>query len=77
MTERFRMAGAAAALILTLAACSEPTPGVARGEALFDTCAPCHGENGEGNQFVDSGILGRHGSFGTVPINWTEGAPVR
>lgn len=50
MTERFRMAGAAAALILTLAACSEPTPGVARGEALFDTCVPCHGENGEGNQ---------------------------
>ena len=34
-------------------------------------------EKGEGNQFVDSGILGRHGSFGTVPIKWTEGAPVR
>ncbi len=52
MTERLRNAGVAAALIVALSgsACSEPTPGVARGEALFDTCVPCHGGEGEGNQ---------------------------
>lgn len=40
-------------LLLSLggAACNQaPTPGVARGEALFDTCAPCHGAQGQGNQ---------------------------
>jgi cytochrome c553 len=33
------------------AACNQaPTPGIARGEALFDTCAPCHGVAGGGDQ---------------------------
>lgn len=27
-----------------------PTPGLARGEALWDTCVPCHGPDGAGNQ---------------------------
>lgn len=27
-----------------------PTPGLARGEALWDTCVPCHGAGGAGNQ---------------------------
>lgn len=36
---------------LGVAACNHtPTPGLARGEALFDACAPCHGANGGGNQ---------------------------
>lgn len=40
-----------ALLALGAAACDRtPTPGVARGEALYDTCAPCHGVNGRGNQ---------------------------
>jgi cbb3-type cytochrome c oxidase subunit III len=35
---------------LTAAGCdATATPGLARGEALFDTCAPCHGANGAGN----------------------------
>lgn len=38
-------------LVAAMAACNQtPTPGLARGEALFDTCAPCHGTDGAGNQ---------------------------
>ncbi len=38
-------------LAVALAACNTPPEqGLARGEALFDTCAPCHGVNGGGNQ---------------------------
>jgi cytochrome c553 len=29
---------------------STPTPGIARGEAIYDTCEPCHGTDGSGNQ---------------------------
>ncbi len=40
-----------AVLALGVAACHRaPEPGIARGEALYDTCAPCHGVNGGGNQ---------------------------
>ncbi len=38
------------AITAVAAACSGPAPGVARGEALFDTCSPCHGEDGAGDQ---------------------------
>lgn len=35
------------------AACGgSPEPGLARGEALFDTCVPCHGADGGGNQVL-------------------------
>lgn len=35
---------------IALAACNQaPTPGVARGEAVFATCQPCHGTQGHGN----------------------------
>jgi cytochrome c553 len=35
----------------TLAACGgAPEQGIARGKELFDTCVPCHGEAGGGNQ---------------------------
>ena len=38
-------------LLSTVAACGRtPTPGVARGKALFDACVPCHGAQGAGNQ---------------------------
>lgn len=37
-------------LAASATACNQaPTPGLARGEALFDTCAPCHGSQGLGN----------------------------
>ena len=36
--------------IVALAAGCNPAPGIARGEALFDTCAPCHGDDGAGDQ---------------------------
>lgn len=52
MTDRFRMSGGLAALLLVLAGagCSAPEPGMARGEDVWETCVPCHGSNGEGNQ---------------------------
>lgn len=34
--------------LLVLVACSAPAPGIARGEAIFDTCSPCHGDAGQG-----------------------------
>jgi cytochrome c oxidase subunit 2 len=35
------------------AACGgSPEPGLARGKALFDTCVPCHGADGGGNQVL-------------------------
>lgn len=38
-------------LVAAVAACdTTPEMGLARGEAVFDTCAPCHGVNAEGNQ---------------------------
>lgn len=52
MTDRIRMRGVLAALLLSLGgvACSAPEPGIARGEAVWGNCVPCHGSNGEGNQ---------------------------
>jgi cytochrome c oxidase subunit II len=39
-------------IALATAACTQRVPeqGIARGEELFDTCAPCHGPAGAGNQ---------------------------
>jgi cytochrome c553 len=39
-----------------VAACDATPPpvGMARGEELFDTCAPCHGDMGEGNADIDA-----------------------
>ena len=34
----------------TLSACAPDGPPIARGEAVFDTCSPCHGEAGLGNE---------------------------
>jgi cytochrome c553 len=53
MMERRRSPKVLAALLLAAgtAACSAaPEQGIARGEELFDTCLPCHGTNGGGNQ---------------------------
>lgn len=42
---------ALAGLLFVAGACtSAPEPGLARGEAIYDTCVPCHGDAGEGNQ---------------------------
>ena len=42
------------ACLLTFAACGAPTPGIARGEAIFDACAPCHGDAGEGKPDLEA-----------------------
>lgn len=40
----------AAVLLTAAAACNQaPTPGLARGGALFGNCSPCHGPEGHGN----------------------------
>lgn len=41
-----------AVALIFLAACGEADPQLARGEKLFDTCSPCHGEDGAGNQVL-------------------------
>lgn len=37
-------------LVVGSACGGQPTPGVSRGEALFGTCVPCHGAEGQGDQ---------------------------
>lgn len=37
-------------VLFVVAGCAEPEPGLARGEALFDTCVPCHGLDGDGSE---------------------------
>ncbi len=39
----------AGVMLVAAAACNQaPTPGLARGKALYDTCTPCHGVKGHG-----------------------------
>lgn len=52
MTRRFTIlfrVASCAALLAATGAC-QAAPGVARGEALFDTCSPCHGKDGAGDE---------------------------
>ncbi len=37
------------AVVMIAGGCN-PAPGIARGEMLFDTCSPCHGDDGAGDQ---------------------------
>lgn len=48
---------AACAAILAVAAGCQAAPGMARGEALFDTCSPCHGKDGAGNETLGAPAL--------------------
>jgi cytochrome c553 len=50
MVRRLPTLATAALLVLTAACNRAPTPGLARGQALFATCAHCHGANGAGNR---------------------------
>lgn len=46
-----RWATACAAIAITAGACEfRSPPGIVRGEAIFDTCSPCHGDDGAGDQ---------------------------
>lgn len=46
-------------LLSLSAACTRaPTPGVARGEALYATCGKCHGDNGAGNAALGAPAIG-------------------
>jgi len=38
-------------LLVAVTACNQaPTPGIARGQAIFGNCTPCHGPNGHGTE---------------------------
>jgi len=51
MARRWNLELGAVLLLSSLAACGRvPEQGIARGKDLFDTCVPCHGANGGGNQ---------------------------
>ncbi|MGE0556393.1 MAG: cytochrome c [Gemmatimonadales bacterium] len=51
MSRRLILWVSAALVVAGVSACSRPpVQGLARGEALFDTCLPCHGADGGGNQ---------------------------
>jgi len=41
---------AAVLLLFAGAGCSSPAPGMAMGESLWNTCTPCHGAAGQGNE---------------------------
>ena len=45
-----RAAASAALLVVVTGACGGSEPGLARGRMLYDTCAPCHGDDGAGKQ---------------------------
>jgi cytochrome c553 len=47
---RIRDISALVGLVVAMTACSAPEVGMPRGTAVYDTCAPCHGEQGLGNQ---------------------------
>jgi cytochrome c oxidase subunit 2 len=53
---------AALSLAVLIAACAgTPEPGLARGEQIYDTCVPCHGKDGGGNQDLAApAIAGMH-----------------
>ena len=46
------------ALGLMTGCTSAPVPGVARGHALYSTCAACHGNNGAGNPNLGAPAIG-------------------
>ena len=58
MMVRRRISRLAALSVITMgaAACDATPPpvGMARGEELFETCAPCHGDAGEGNPAIQA-----------------------
>ena len=43
-------AGCTAVVVVAGACDLRPAPGIARGELIFDTCSPCHGDDGAGDE---------------------------
>ena len=61
---------AVSAGLLATAACSGYDPGVVRGEMLFDACAPCHGDDGIGNESLGApAIAGASGWYLAAQLN--------
>lgn len=50
LSKNIRGGASAAVLAALTAACGGSEPGLVRGKMLFDTCSPCHGDDGAGKQ---------------------------
>ncbi|MGI9627661.1 MAG: c-type cytochrome [Longimicrobiales bacterium] len=76
MRSRFLSLFASSATLLLLTACGEAPPGVARGEALYDTCAPCHGDQGQGKEELGAPALagGQQWFLAGQLVKFDEGA---
>jgi cytochrome c oxidase subunit 2 len=58
MAPEWIMRGSAGLLVMLLAGCGgTPEQGIARGKDLFDTCVPCHGADGAGNQVLGAPVI--------------------
>ena len=65
----FRAAVATAVVLAGTVACRGSEPGLVRGKMLFDTCSPCHGDEGIGNQALGApAIAGASGWYLTAQI---------
>ena len=49
-SNKIRAAASTALLAVVTGACGGSEPGLVRGKMLFDTCSPCHGDDGAGKQ---------------------------
>ena len=49
-SNKIRAAACTALLAVATGACGGSEPGLVRGKMLFDTCSPCHGDDGAGKQ---------------------------
>lgn len=68
-TRTFHASASAALLAVLTGACVGSEPGLARGELLFDTCSPCHGDDGAGNQSLGApAIAGGSGWYLTAQL---------
>ncbi len=54
LARAFGGAFAAVVWLATAGGCTGPTEGPARGAAVYATCQPCHGADGEGNRVVEA-----------------------
>ena len=58
MPQRLSIVVGLLALVVVAACTRAPVPGVARGHALYSTCAACHGPNGAGNPNLGAPAIG-------------------
>ena len=68
-------AGAAVVLGLGLAASVQAAGDPAKGQALYATCASCHGANGEGNQALNAPAIAGQQDWYLTCLLYTSPSP--